>query len=257
MNSLRNLLDCVEKKQVGVSTEAFHNGAAFSAIRRSFELAENAMCFDFGDMTGNHGAKVFLELFKLPFPTVWCEFTQEEPEGVRIGFLIHEEHPREWWLVSAFFRLNGNWVIWNNGVAVLDEKQRPATLYWKSPDAKTNEQTTFAFDAAAWGFCAVNCANVIRRKVDAGAKLQKARAKRGKKPLFSYWVLELSGAESGGHRGGGTHASPRLHLRRGHPRQYAPNKWTWVQPCAVGNKALGMVHKDYRLDGLPHNGGAH
>lgn len=25
------------------------------------------------------------------------------------------------------------------------------------------------------------------------------------------------------------------------------------QPCAVGNKALVMVHKDYQMDGLPHN----
>ena len=95
---------------------------------------------------------------------------------------------------------------------------------------------------------AINCTNVRRAEHKPDAKLQKARAKRGKQPLFSYWTLELdlSRPESSESLGG-THASPRLHLRRGHARQYAPGKWTWVQPCAVGNKSAGMVHKDYAM----------
>lgn len=27
----------------------------------------------------------------------------------------------------------------------------------------------------------------------------------------------------------------------------AERLWTWVQPCAVGAKENGMVHKDYRV----------
>jgi hypothetical protein len=34
-------------------------------------------------------------------------------------------------------------------------------------------------------------------------------------------------------------------LPRGHPRQYEPGKWTWVQPHARGNRAHGVVQKDY------------
>jgi len=45
----------------------------------------------------------------------------------------------------------------------------------------------------------------------------------------------------------GTHASPALHLRRGHARQYSPGLYTWVQPCIVGNKKDGLVHKDYAV----------
>lgn len=92
----------------------------------------------------------------------------------------------------------------------------------------------------------MNCTNVGRQEHKPDAALQKARAKRGKQPLFSYWTLELNGRDGGAAQSfGGTHASPRVHLRRGHPRQYAPGKWTWVQPHAVGNRELGMVHKDY------------
>lgn len=96
---------------------------------------------------------------------------------------------------------------------------------------------------------AINCSNVIRVEHKPDEKLQKARIKRGKKPLFSYWTLQLSipNEREEGASLGGTHASPRLHLRRGHARQYAPGKYTWVQPCAVGNKNLGLVHKDYAI----------
>jgi hypothetical protein len=92
---------------------------------------------------------------------------------------------------------------------------------------------------------ALHCCNVKQEEHHPDAKLNKARAKRGKAPLFSYWTLQLDGKTERGNDHGGTHASPRVHLRRGHPRQYTPGKWTWVQPHAVGNKAAGMVHKDY------------
>lgn len=58
--------------------------------------------------------------------------------------------------------------------------------------------------------------------------------------------IDLDHAQTDRESMGGTHASPRLHLRRGHARQYAEGKYCWVQPHVVGNKKLGMVHKDYR-----------
>lgn len=95
---------------------------------------------------------------------------------------------------------------------------------------------------------ALNCCNVRRTEHKPDTALQKARAKRGKQPLFSYWTLDidLDHAQTDRESMGGTHASPRLHLRRGHARQYAEGKYCWVQPHVVGNKKLGMVHKDYR-----------
>jgi hypothetical protein len=96
---------------------------------------------------------------------------------------------------------------------------------------------------------ALNCININRIEHKPSEKLQKARAKRGKQPLFSYWTLEidLPKSRAAGEDYGGTHASPRVHLRRGHPRKYAPGKYCWVQPHVVGNKAAGMVHKDYSV----------
>ena len=53
-------------------------------------------------------------------------------------------------------------------------------------------------------------------------------------------------AESYRDDGGGTHASPRVHLRRGHIRKIADGRTVWVQACVVGSKH-GMVLKDYKL----------
>ena len=46
---------------------------------------------------------------------------------------------------------------------------------------------------------------------------------------------------------GGTHASPRWHIRRGHWRTLPGGKTTFVRECAVGDPAQGGVVKDYRV----------
>lgn len=47
---------------------------------------------------------------------------------------------------------------------------------------------------------------------------------------------------------GGTHASPRWHIRRGHWRQLANGRRVFVRECQVGDAACGGVIKDYRID---------
>jgi hypothetical protein len=50
---------------------------------------------------------------------------------------------------------------------------------------------------------------------------------------------------------GGTHASPRQHLRRGHYRHYKKTgKIAWVNQCTVGSLTNGYVHKDYRVEAV-------
>ena len=46
---------------------------------------------------------------------------------------------------------------------------------------------------------------------------------------------------------GGTHASPRLHDRRGHWRTTASGKRVWVKDCKVGDASRGVVFKDYKI----------
>ncbi len=48
---------------------------------------------------------------------------------------------------------------------------------------------------------------------------------------------------------GGSHASPRWHLRRGHWRQMADGRRIFVRQCEVGDPERGGVVKDYAVGG--------
>lgn len=79
-------------------------------------------------------------------------------------------------------------------------------------------------------------------------ELNAKRKRKGKTPFFTYKVLTIStGASSGkGESMGGSHSSPRVHLRRGHIRRLT-DRTVWVNSCVVGDKSKGMVVKDYQV----------
>lgn len=75
----------------------------------------------------------------------------------------------------------------------------------------------------------------------------KMRRLRGKKPLFTYKVITITGKRKEVKQGnGGTHASPVTHLRRGHWRTYKSGKRTWIEAMII-NGPDGMVTKDYKV----------
>jgi hypothetical protein len=96
---------------------------------------------------------------------------------------------------------------------------------------------------------ALACSNVSTDTITAPVKLNRKRAASGKIPFFDYRVLTIhAGARpERGHPGDGTHASPRLHLRRGHIRRLASGKTTFVRPHFVGDPERGEIAKDYRV----------
>jgi len=95
----------------------------------------------------------------------------------------------------------------------------------------------------------INCANVTTAELHASPALNKKRQENGKQPFFYYKVLQLSDErrEAGKGGAGGSHGSPRMHLRRGHLRR-REGKVIWVRPTMVnaGSNA-GVVMKDYAV----------
>jgi hypothetical protein len=79
--------------------------------------------------------------------------------------------------------------------------------------------------------------------------VNRKRLKRGKVPLFTYKVLTIGKKKRKSQHLGGTHASPRSHLRRGYYRTSQKGVRHWVQPCMVKGETDGFVHKDYRVEG--------
>lgn len=95
----------------------------------------------------------------------------------------------------------------------------------------------------------INCANVTTAEISAPVALNKKRQEKGKQPFFSYKVLQLSDErrEAGKGGAGGNHASPRMHLRRGHLRRLE-SKVVWVRPAMVNaGSNTGVVLKDYAV----------
>jgi hypothetical protein len=88
--------------------------------------------------------------------------------------------------------------------------------------------------------------------VEPDAAKNKMRRARGKVPLFTYKVLTIGKPKRKSRHLGGTHASPRSHLRRGYYRTSRNGVRHWVQPCMVKGETDGFVHKDYKVEGTVH-----
>lgn len=88
--------------------------------------------------------------------------------------------------------------------------------------------------------CAImNSQNVELTTTPAPKRLNEKRAKKGKPPIGEIKEIRINyGGKRymiDGREEGGTHASPRLHWRRGHVRRLASGKITNVRPTLVGS----------------------
>lgn len=75
------------------------------------------------------------------------------------------------------------------------------------------------------------------------------RKAKGKGPvLFDWHTVDVAPVTKKMPHQGGTHASPRMHDRRGHWRTIkASGKRVWVRDCKVGDAGRGVVFKDYKV----------
>lgn len=214
-----------------------------------FDQVKSAICFDMGDMYCLSEISIIPELVVLPYDTCWMEghlvakgmqfqiahICTQIGGGIRAHSMLRDSVTKKW--VYWF-----SWDLDEQGGLKIENAHESDKAWFYSQDV------VLASVSALEQFLSVlNCTNVKRVCNEPPPKLQKARAKRGKKPLFSYWTLDIDLPRPRGNGDwlGGTHASPRIHTRRRHQREYAPGKWCWVRPHVVGNKAAGMVHKDY------------
>lgn len=205
----------------------------------------SAQCFWLGDADLLDRVKAVPEISRAPFPFTWLEAISTAPDGQRIDYGLLVTSGNLLTSIVCFARATGSdwsmqWVAPSVDLASGDltlSTDHPAALDWAGA----------VVGLIAKAFSAINCINVERINHQPETKLQQSRLKRSRTPLFSYWTLHLSPANGRSAEAGGRHASPRVHLRRGHPRQFAPGKWTWVQAHAVGDRAAGIVHKDYSL----------
>ena len=219
---------------------------------RDCKWLESAQLFDMGKIEALQQFSPFDDILrKLPYPECW--FESEDQFGTHVGVYLTAEDSGEIggsiftyesgmkWILMAVFSIDAD----HGGIFVspIEYKTKSGVLPLQ-PGVYVNAALAYV----AKFLSALRCVNVDAVRIDPPPAMQKARARRGKKPFFSHWVLVLRGKSATGEWLGGTHNSPRVHLRRSHFREYSPGKWTCVSECVVGNKSLGMVTKSYAFD---------
>ena len=70
---------------------------------------------------------------------------------------------------------------------------------------------------------------------------------QGKLPTYDWHTVIIQPAKPRSESQGGTHASPRLHDRRGHIRRLKSGKNVWVKAHKVGDASKGYVFHDYQV----------
>lgn len=122
-------------------------------------------------------------------------------------------------------------------------------------DGDIKQAAEFVLHAAMKFICAYAalCQTLKYRHVETidiepDAKENRVRRIKGKAPLFTYKTLVIGDPKPQikVHKGG-THASPRAHLRRGHYRTGKNGNRFWVSAAFVNGSTPGFVHKDYEL----------
>lgn len=244
MNHLRELLDLMPDIQVNAGIERAHWRVCRDNLVQG---SQSTQCFWIGHLNEIEGERrIVPEMCRLPFDSCWFEWTSAAEAVSELWAMWVRQDPGTGAAqCQIYLRSGGIWKLYlvtqckSYGSPNAEDHAVYPGESWCADEYVRLRSVVDMF------LTALHCTNVKRLQTAPDVKLQKARRKRGKAPLFSFWTLELDGRAAGGDPLGGTHDSPRVHIRRGHPRQFKPGEWTWVQPHMVGNKQAGMVHKDY------------
>ena len=242
MNHLRELIEEVNSNHLlfAPNVNGIDRNKAVIALPST---AEKAISFFAGEPSDFSLVHVTPELLKLPFPVTWVEMADPDT-GMVFGALLtrDESIPEYAFQATAFARGKAHkWVLIGWGNAIYEGGK--AMLYTSSGSDKA---VGFIVKSAGKFLCAINCQNIQRQQNEPPNKLQKARTKRGKAPLFTYWTLQLKVKRqiTQGAAHDGTQTSRRFHLCRGHIKQRKTGNFWW-QPHARGSIDAGLVHKDY------------
>lgn len=231
----------------------------------------HAVRFDLGEINDLMDVESILDIknvkelkrlpINLPYPTCYFEFRSET---VRYGIYLGQE-PDTCFLYGGVFypgrSPTGEFILMPDPFMVVTEGAKNGENYVElkfvddSKPLSERQQLIMSNSAASLiltlqALKVMNCSNIIIKDHKPGKFINQKRKKKSKIPLLSYKTLHIDTGQKVVSRKAakGTHASPRVHLRRGHIRRLASGKTVWVQPCVVGNKDQGAVIKDYSLE---------
>ncbi len=225
---------------------------------RFISFYENDAFLDFGFDLLKRG------LLRLPFDEVIFEYEAEEEDDKYdrhvllcrhvaprdTGFELRDIDLNQESLISVFalhHRVKEDrWIGASESPFVLSTS--PDALVYRLKDRDYNTDYTIVGDATVTIFCCVALASstFIQKQVIVPTKLQQARARSGKPPLYEFKTVGINPQTEIRKPSIGTHSSPVLHWRRGHYRRL-PGRIIPVAPCLVGDPKNGIIDKEYNI----------
>lgn len=217
------------------------------------KVLETAVKFDFGTLDEALGLFSIStrSLFDIPFPS--CLFQVDEEDGTVQFFLARKVDDGVLW--QAFARYPGGYAralvstfVYLDGRGCLNKKENEVTASSFEELSEGEQEVIKSMHTMAAAVEVFSCCNVTTIENQPPKFINAKRVAKGKVPFFSYRTLHitLDASEPKDGKGCGTHAGPRLHLRRGHIRRLADRR-VWVRSSIVGDKSKGLAEKDYRV----------
>jgi hypothetical protein len=163
-----------------------------------------------------------------------------------LSFRLKTEDISQDKLISVFClhrRKEGRWIGASEVPLILSASQG-FLLYAKVGDTGTNEVNTSDASVCVFSCAALASSVFVQKQVIIPTRLQLARSKNGKPPLYEFKIVEMRIEDTIRTPSIGSHASPALHWRRGHYRRL-PGGIVPVSPCLVGDARNGIIDKDY------------
>lgn len=235
-----------------------------------YKDAMMAVKFDLGDIDGvdDMAGLSRHEFFKLPSPLCLFQVTH----GMDAHMFLAKEAAEGGAFDVVRFGMRAGYGRWEESalkVTIFDdghyyctdrhtgERIDPATLKYDVTGETCPSEEAYSFEAIRRIGLSLEvflCSNVIQVEQHPGKMTNRRRIEKGKIPFFTYRTLHVTGdaAPRGDDEAQGTHASPRLHFRRGHIRKMADGRRIWVRSCLVGDKSRGFSGHDYKVRMRPN-----
>jgi hypothetical protein len=250
------------------SPDGFHMTGSAAISMSIAQFVRDAQKFYVGDVESLNGIKESKELARLPFPKCVFEFEEHALGKRQRGFVFCEDsspnaaangdfvahtvlESYDAWLYIGYVQFDR--CTLNSTVYVINHTAQLMCSYsGKSDDAIRQmiwKATSAGFNLVCAFLSVLNCSNVAINEISAPKFRNQKRKAKNLVPIYSYKTLVLKTRQRLLSALGGTHDSPRIHLRRGHIKHRKTGDFWW-QPCVVGDRKRGVVMKDYRADRL-------
>lgn len=194
----------------------------------------------------------------LPFPFVALEFLQPAvhlsgaPAELKTVVFARQRDDDITISVVGQSVFDGQWRPAENcklprriSVTFNERGERTVPVIWSGNNKHGQRNRSEAIGAeAVYSFLnALACSNVQIERSPA----KKGGNVKGALPFDDYHILTIGNQRASGGTGGGSHRSPREHLRRGHIRRLESGSKIWVNATVVNAGVGGKVTKDYRV----------